>query len=44
MLRTRALAAYADALKNGDITGLEGSMVSHLLLAPTGNTTGGETP
>jgi len=40
MLRTRALAAYADALKNVDITDLGGSNV----LAPAGNTIGGETP
>jgi len=40
MLRSRALAANADALKNVDMTDLGGSMFLRL----PGNTMGGETP
>jgi hypothetical protein len=40
MLRSRALAANADALKNVDMTDLGGSMFLRL----PGNTIGGETP
>jgi hypothetical protein len=40
MLRSRALAANADALKHADMTDLGGSMFLRL----PGNTIGGETP
>jgi hypothetical protein len=40
MLRSRALAAHADALKNVDLTDLGGST----FLCLPGNTMGGETP
>jgi hypothetical protein len=40
MLRSRALAANADALKNVDMTDLEGRTFLRL----PGNTIGGETP